>query len=236
VMNSEQSSWTIRQEGDSGIVVSFPEFIDPIINSRCVTLACEIRSRQLPWVRDVVEGYASVTVYFDLLAIDNELAVGVIRNLASKTVAGPEKHKELEPIRLPVCYGGRYGPDLSVVSAYAQCSEHDVIRRHASVTYRVYMLGFLPGFAYLGKVDQKIAAPRRKSPRLVVHAGSVGIAGKQTGVYPSQSPGGWQIIGRCPVKLLNWSIERPFLLESGKSVRFEPIGEQDYERIQENTL
>ena len=230
-MEAGQITWNIYREGDSAVVVSFPEYIDPIINAHCVALAYEIRDRRLPWVRDVVEAYASVTVYLDPLVVGDETVVDTVRGLANATVARVD---EPEPIRLPVCYGGQYGPDIAEVSSYAQCSERDVVSRHSSVTYRVYMLGFLPGFAYLGKVDQLIAIPRRKSPRLFVHAGSVGIAGQQTGVYPSQSPGGWQIIGRCPARLLDWSMEQPFLLCSGKTVRFDPISEDDYQRMEES--
>ncbi len=229
-MKADPLTWSISREGDSAVVVSFPEYIDPLVNAHCVALACEIRSRRIPWIRDVVEAYASVTVYIDPLAIEDATAVEIVRGVASTTVAIAE---EPPPLRLPVCYGGEYGPDISEVSRYAQCSEHDVIRRHSSVTYRVYMLGFLPGFAYLGKVDQVIAIPRRNNPRLAVQAGSVGIAGQQTGVYPSQSPGGWQIIGRCPSRLIDWSKKEPFLLGAGKRVRFDPVSEDEYERLQE---
>lgn len=229
-MEADPLTWSISREGDSAVVVSFPEYIDPLVNAHCVALACEIRSRRIPWIRDVVEAYASVTVYIDPLAIEDATAVEIVRGVAIATAAIAE---EPPPLRLPVCYGGEYGPDISEVSRYAQCSEHDVIRRHSSVTYRVYMLGFLPGFAYLGKVDQVIAIPRRNNPRLAVQAGSVGIAGQQTGVYPSQSPGGWQIIGRCPSRLIDWSKKEPFLLGAGKRVRFDPVSEDEYERLQE---
>ena len=229
-MKADEVKWNIHQEGDSALIISFPESIDPITSAHCVALACKIRGCRLPWVRDVVEAYASVTVYIDPLAVDDSTAVEVVRSMASLPVT---KSEEPRPLRLPVCYGGKYGPDLLEVSRYAQCSEHDVIRRHSSVMYRVYMLGFLPGFAYLGKVDQVIAIPRRKSPRLVVRAGSVGIAGQQTGVYPSQSPGGWQIIGRCPVRVIDWSKEKPFLLGVGATVSFDPISEDEYQQLQE---
>ena len=230
-MGPDQPSWSIRREGDSAVVVSFPEYIDPVINAHCVALACEIRNRRFPWIRDVVEAYASVTVYIDPLAVEDDTPVEIVRGLAITAVGLAE---EPPPLRLPVCYGGEYGPDILEVSRYAQCSERDVVRRHSSVTYRVYMLGFLPGFAYLGKVDRLIAIPRRKNPRLVVQAGSVGIAGQQTGVYPSQSPGGWQIIGRCPKRVIDWSKKNPFLLGTGKRVRFDPVGEDEYQRLQES--
>ncbi len=143
-MEADPLTWSISREGDSAVVVSFPEYIDPLVNAHCVALACEIRSRRIPWIRDVVEAYASVTVYIDPLAIEDATAVEIVRGVAIATAAIAE---EPPPLRLSVCYGGEYGPDISEVSRYAQCSEHDVIRRHSSVTYRVYMLGFLPGFA-----------------------------------------------------------------------------------------
>lgn len=230
-MEPNQLSWSIRREGDSAVVVSFPEYIDPVINAHCVALACAIRNRRLPWIRDVVEAYACVTIYIDPLAVEDDAPVEIVRGLVSTAIA---LVGEPPPLRLPVCYGGEYGPDISEVSRYAQCSEGDVVRRHSSVTYRVYMLGFLPGFAYLGKVDQLIAIPRRKKPRLVVQAGSVGIAGQQTGVYPSQSPGGWQIIGRCPRRVIDWSKKNPFLLGTGTRVRFDPVSADEYKRSQES--
>ena len=232
-MEADPLTWSIRREGDSAVVVVFPEYIDPVVNAHCAALACEIRSRQLPWIRDVVEAYASVTVYIDALAVDDDTAIEIVQGLANSTVAITE---EPPPLRLPVCYGGEYGPDILEVSRYAQCSERDVVRRHSSVTYRVYMLGFLPGFAYLGKVDQAIAIPRRNNPRLVVEAGSVGIAGQQTGVYPSRSPGGWQIIGRCPIRVIDWSKKEPFLLGTGGSVRFDPVSEEEYQQLEESVM
>ena len=230
-MEADPLTWSIRREEDSAVVVVFPEYIDPVVNAHCAALACEIRSRQLPWIRDVVEAYASVTVYIDALAVDDDTAIEIVQGLANSTVAITE---EPTPLRLPVCYGGEYGPDILEVSRYAQCSERDVVRRHSSVTYRVYMLGFLPGFAYLGKDDQAIAIPRRNNPRLVVEAGSVGIAGQQTGVYPSRSPGGWQIIGRCPIRVIDWSKKEPFLLGTGGSVRFDPVSEEEYQQLEES--
>jgi inhibitor of KinA len=132
---------------------------------------------------------------------------------------------------VPVCYGGEFGPDLAAVAAFGGVAAADVIRLHAARTYRVYMLGFVPGFAYMGTVDERIAAPRRAEPRPRVPAGSVGIAGSQTGIYPSSTPGGWQLVGRTPIAPFDLSRARPFLFDAGVSVRFHPIEPAEYARL-----
>jgi KipI family sensor histidine kinase inhibitor len=124
------------------------------------------------------------------------------------------------PVHISVTYGGADGPDLASVAAFASCSEEDVIRLHTENVYRVYMLGFLPGFAYLGSVDPRIAMPRLGTPRLRVPAGSVGIAGAQTGIYPSEMPGGWRIIGRTSIKLFDPTRDEPSMLKAGDRVKF----------------
>ena len=229
----ERSNWTMAHDGDSAVVVSFEPRIDPVISGRCVAIADAVRTARLVGVRDVVEGYATVTVHLDPVQVTTKGVAESIRQIVDTApAASAGEQRTTRETDLPVCYGGRHGPDLADVAAFGQCTEADVIRRHTEVTYRVYMLGFLPGFAYLGTVDARIAAPRRQTPRVKVLAGSVGIAGPQTGVYPSESPGGWQIIGRCPVRLCDWAQEPPFLLRAGDCVRFEPIDEVTYERLQ----
>ena len=127
-------------------------------------------------------------------------------------------------IEIPVNYGGEYGPDLDAVATFAGCSVDEVIKRHSSRTYRVYMLGFVPGFAYMGRVDPSLAAPRHRVPRERVPAGSVGIAGLQTGVYPVESPGGWQLIGHTTTVMFDANRDQPSLLAAGDLVRFVPVG------------
>jgi len=128
-----------------------------------------------------------------------------------------------------VCYGGEGGPDLADVAAFAKLSEADVVRVHMDAAYRVFMLGFVTGFAYLGTVDPRIAAPRRHTPRLKVPIGSVGIAGAQTGIYPAVTPGGWQLIGRTPLKPFDPNRPEPFLMRAGDTVRFYPITQAEYD-------
>src|SRR6185503_17931278 len=133
------------------------------------------------------------------------------------------------PVRIPVCYGGELGPDLGAVAGFSQMDEAAVVVAHTARTYRVFMLGFVPGFAYLGTVDDRIAMPRRSTPRVRVPVGSVGIAGVQTGVYPAETPGGWQLIGRTPVKPFDPFRDPPFLMKAGDSVQFYPIERREYE-------
>jgi inhibitor of KinA len=132
-------------------------------------------------------------------------------------------------IRIPVCYGGEFGPDLPAVAVFAGLAEHEVVQLHAAATYRVFMLGFVPGFAYLGMVDPRLSMPRRATPRVRVPAGSVGVAGIQTGVYPAETPGGWQLIGRTPVKPFDPTSMEPFLMKAGDAVEFYPIDRAEYD-------
>ena len=226
--------WEVRRDGDASLVLAFPARLDPGINARCVDVAEALRRRRVRGVRDVVEAFATVTVHFDPLAGDVEEIAAVLRRLAVECAAFPDRDavRRGRRVRLPVCYGGVHGPDLADVARFARCSEAEVVDRHCRPRYRVYMLGFQPGFAYLGAVDRRIAAPRRPTPRVHVPAGAVGIAGRQTGVYPVASPGGWQLVGRTPVRIFDMTRPDPFLLAAGDQVRFEPIGEATYERLE----
>jgi len=167
-----------------------------------------------------------VAVYFDPLRTDvHALADRLDREAAREA---PEPARAASPIRIPVCYGGEFGPDLAEVARFAGMSEAEIIELHSAPVYRVFMLGFVQGFAYLGTVDPRIAAPRRATPRVRVAAGSVGIAGLQTGIYPSESPGGWQLVGRTPVKPFDWSIAA-VSLQARDAVRFYRIEPENYE-------
>lgn len=218
---------TIVPAGDAAVVVEFEERIDPIISARASALAGALVEANVPGVRDVVPTYRSVTVYFDPLRTDLQKLSPAIERLGAS--AGAAQLPQRPPIHIPVCYGGDYGPDLARVAAFAGLSEEAVIDVHASATYRVMMLGFTPGFAYMGVVDSRIAAPRLERPRQRVPPGSVGIAKEQTGIYPSETPGGWQLIGRTPLKPFDLARADPFLLRSGDEVRFVPIGLEEFD-------
>lgn len=210
----------LHHSGDGLVLVEFEATIAPDVNRRAVALAKAIRDAGVPGVRDVVPAYASVGVHVDPLRFDHA-ALDAVVSRAWDTAAGAESPARL--VEIPVCYGGAFGPDLAEVAAFAGCSDADVIARHAAGRYRVYMLGFLPGFAYLGGVESSIAMPRRATPRTSVPAGSVGIAGGQTGVYPVESPGGWRLIGRTPTAMFDLARSAPALLAPGDVVRFVPL-------------
>ena len=204
--------------GDACVSLQFAAAIDPAVNATCIALAESLERLAIRGVRDVVPTYNAVTVHFDSLVTDRQALNGLLGELAA-AAPSPEDAAS-RTIEIPVTYGGEAGPDLAAVAAFANCSEVDVVRLHGQRSYRVYMLGFLPGFAYMGTVDARIAMPRLDTPRMRVATGSVGIAGSQTGIYPCDTPGGWRIIGRTPVKLFDTSRSEPFLLKAGDRVTF----------------
>jgi len=218
-------SFSILPAGDAALVVELPERIDAELNAWCIALARALASGLGTIVRDVVIGYCSVTVYFDPLRVDCAWLEAEIRACAGSLDADVTADGAL--VDVPVCYGGDLGPDLADVAAFAGCSEAEAIDLHAAREYRVYMVGFVPGFAYMAEVDARIAAPRRASPRTAVPAGSVAIAGGQTGVYPTVTPGGWNIIGRTSLQPYDPDRPEPFLFKAGQRVRFRPIPEKE---------
>ena len=227
-MDRHVSGYRIVPAGDAAIVVEFEERIDPDVNARTIAVAEAIQAAGVAGVRDVVPTYRSIAIYYDPLRTDGAALWACVEREAVRPA--PALESATAPVRIPVCYGGELGPDLSAVAAFAQADEAEVVRLHAAATYRVFMLGFVPGFAYLGIVDDRIAMPRRSVPRVRVPAGSVGIAGIQTGVYPSETPGGWQLIGRTPLMPFDPSRDNPFLMKAGDSVQFYPIERRDYDR------
>ncbi len=229
-MKGAPSRPRLHPSGDSLLLVELDTRMDPAVNRRAVAMAEVLRTAALPGVRDVVPAYACVGVHVDPLRLD---APALERAVAEAWDLTPDDAETESPlVEIPVCYGGDYGPDLDEVAAFARCSAADVVRRHTQTTYRVYMLGFLPGFAYLGVVDPSIAMPRRDAPRPAVPAGSVAIAGPQTGVYPSVSPGGWRLIGRTPWRMFDSARARSALLAAGDRVRFVPITVDEWTRFE----
>lgn len=223
------SAFRIVPAGDSALIVEFEERIDPAVNARVIALADALQAAAIGGVRDVAPSFRSVAVYFDPLRTDYDALVERIEREAGWKSAGEAAPRKA--IRIPVCYGGELGPDLANVAAFARMSEADVIALHSATTYRVFMLGFVAGFAYMGIVDARIAAPRHSTPRVRVPLGSVGIAGVQTGIYPAETPGGWQLIGRTPTRPFDAARAEPFLMKAGDSVRFTPIDRAEYDRL-----
>ena len=204
--------------GESCLSIVFEEKIDWQVNAKCIAIARSLESSVTAGIRDVVPSYNAVTVHFDPLRVDRSNLETEFRRLAAADA--PSAAAEPEPTEIPVTYGGASGPDLTAVAEYGGCSEQDVVQLHVSTIYRVYMLGFLPGFAYMGSVAPRIAIPRLETPRMRVASGSVGIAGMQTGIYPCETPGGWRIIGRTSTKVFDPARAHPFLLGAGDRVRF----------------
>ncbi len=209
---------SIKEAGDSALLLELEPVIDVQVNARAIAIASAVREDVIPGVRDVISTYRSVAVYFDPLITDIRDVQASVERAALSAVAPPHGRT----FEIPVEYGGQWGPDLGDVAAFAGHSSEEVVRRHAERDYRVFMLGFLPGFAYLGSVDETIAAPRRASPRERVRAGSVGIAAQQTAVYPLDSPGGWQIIGHTRTAMFDPGQWPAALLSPGDVVRFHP--------------
>jgi inhibitor of KinA len=212
--------------GDAAWLVELPERIDPEVNARAIEIATRVTRLALPFVLDVVVGYRSVMVYVDPVAEGAE----TIEDRLDSILADPEPASVVRgaSVEVPVCYDGRFGPDLSDVAAFGRCSVEEVIERHLAAEYRVFVVGFVPGFAYMAPVDPRIAAPRRPSPRVKVPRGSVAIAAGQTGIYPAETPGGWNLIGRTPVRPYAPDRSEPFLLRAGDRVRFRRISESEY--------
>jgi antagonist of KipI len=213
----------ICEAGDSALLVELDETIGTAVNARAIAIAAALRRDALSGVRDVVSTYRSVAVHFDPLRVDvDTVRVAIDRAAASAPADVPGRR-----IEVPVQYGGEAGPDLPEVAAFAGIGVDEAIDLHAATAYRVFMLGFLPGFAYMGVVDARIAMPRRASPRLRVPAGAVAIAGEQTGVYPRESPGGWRLIGRAGVRVFDIARPEACLFAPGDVVRFVPTAHVD---------
>jgi KipI family sensor histidine kinase inhibitor len=218
-VNASRSAATprIREAGDSALLIELEPVIDERVNARAVRMAHAVSDASIPGVRDVTPTYRTVAVYFDPLVVSAERLEQALTPLCDVDDEGPLPGRLVE---VPVAYGGDAGADLVHVAAWSGLTAEEVIRRHMEPTYRVFMLGFLPGFAYLGSVDPAIAAPRRETPRLKVPGGAVAIAGRQTGVYPRESPGGWNLIGRTRMSMFDVTRSPASTLAPGDRVRF----------------
>ncbi len=217
--------------GDCAVSIRFEEKIAPEIHARVMAMDGAIKRAALSGVMECVPSYCALMVRYDPLQLTYKEISDAISTLSPEEAAHGQ---EGEIVELPVLYGGEYGPDLEFVASRAGLSVEEAVRLHTSVDYPVYMLGFTPGFPYLGGMDARLRlnTPRLDTPRTGVPAGSVGIAGAQTGVYPVASPGGWRIIGRTPAALYDPSRAEPFLLKAGQRLRFVPIGEAEYKRLE----
>jgi KipI family sensor histidine kinase inhibitor len=216
----------IRHLGDRGLLVELGTGIDPAVNRRVQRLHQIIARENLHGVVETVPAYCSLLVVYDPLRAAPGALAQQIKGLCDFDDAdGSEATRRM--IEIPVVYGGEAGPDLEDVAAYHDLTGEDIIHLHSSTVYRVYMIGFTPGFPYMGELPQALDTPRRDTPRTHIPKGSVAIAQRQTGIYPVVSPGGWQIIGRTPLELFDPLQDKPSLLGMGDEVRFVPISAEE---------
>ena len=220
----------IEAVSEDALLITLADAIDDALPARIATLIHHIEQAQLPWVTDLVPSYTTLLVMYDPVAVNVLEASAQLRPLlVAATHSGANTHsssQESRLIELPVYYSEETGPDLAWIADQSGLSAQQVIDHHMAQTYQVYALGFAPGFGFMGQVDPAIACPRKETPRTNVPAGSVGIANRQTAVYPKASPGGWQLIGRCPTRLfdeVNLS-----LLQVGDQVRFVAISRDEF--------
>lgn len=219
----------IKPVGDCGALVVLGDSISEEVNAKVMELNRKIHELPVEGILETVPAFCSVLVCYDPLKTDYDTVLKVL-SLLSESLEGKTGIRG-RLVEIPVCYGGSYGPDLSFVAEHGKITEDEVIRIHSSRDYRIYMQGFLPGFPYLGGMDERIFTPRLSSPRTRIPAGSVGIGGEQTGIYPMDSPGGWQLIGRTPYCLFKPEQVGKPLYEAGDSIRFVPISQEEYKEI-----
>jgi inhibitor of KinA len=217
---------TILSYGDSALLVNFEQRIDRNIHWQVVTLYDSLSKRQD--IQYMIPAYCSLTVVYDAGKVSGSDLEEYIQESAFEIEEhAPRSHAQLH--KIPVCYDAEFGPDLKELSSLLSKSEEDIIKAHLQSDFYVYMVGFLPGFAYMGDMPEAFNCPRKGTPRIKVPAGSVGLAGRQTAVYPFESPGGWQLIGQCPVKMFDVTRDRPSLLQAGDHVKFVQISKQEFE-------
>ncbi|NLN83175.1 MAG: 5-oxoprolinase subunit PxpB [Firmicutes bacterium] len=218
-----------RPQGDRGLLVEFKEEISPEIAQQVRALRQALEELAYPAIQELIPAYRSILIRFDPLQTNPKELEELVRT-GSKV-----NNRRLIPaqvIEIPVCYSQEFGPDLESVALDAGLSQEKVIELHSRPEYLIYMLGFTPGFPYLGGLKPEIACPRLSEPRTQIAAGSVGIADQQTGIYPLASPGGWRIIGRTPLKLFDPNRSEPILLKAGDYLKFVPISLKQYENLQ----
>ncbi len=230
--------------GDAAAIIEVGKEISETVQRKVKALSMQLELKPVPGMIEYVPAFTTVTVFYDPYGVLQETGVRLAKERTEfispfqkvcealeQVIAaiGDDMTASLRTVEIPVCYGEEFGPDLEFVAEHNGMTPEEVIQIHSGAEYLVYMIGFAPGFPYLGGMPETIAAPRRPSPRLAIPAGSVGIAGQQTGVYPIETPGGWQLIGRTPLSLFVPDSDPPTLLAAGDRIRFRAISRQEYE-------
>ena len=221
--------------GDSALIIEVGNEISPEINFKLKKITEYLDALENDFITDLLPTYKSMIVYYNPLKISFDSLKKIIEEgLDTEKAEGNALRKEI--VEIPVLYGGEYGLDIENIANHNKISVEEVIKIHTSEEYLIYMLGFTPGFPYLGGMSKKIATPRLETPRVKIPAGSVGIAGEQTGVYPIESPGGWQLLGRSPLEFFSPLKERPFLLKAGDYIKFKSISQEEYDEIKKEII
>ena len=225
---------SIQPYGDQAILINFEQKIDPAINAAVIALKKAIEIAEVIGITYMIPAYCSLTVGYNRGIIDYKTLIKIIEQIADNQLqisTDEVAQSGIRQLKIPVCYELPYALDLAELSKTKGLAIEKIIQLHTSQTYKVYMLGFMPGFTFMGKIVPTLACKRKLNPRLKVPASSVGIAGFQTGIYPPTSPGGWQILGRTPLKIFNPQKENPFLFQAGDEVTFYPITIEEFKEI-----
>ncbi|MBW2596542.1 MAG: 5-oxoprolinase subunit PxpB [Deltaproteobacteria bacterium] len=224
----------IRVVGDRGLLVEYGDRIDPVVNQKVISIAIGLEHDAPAGVIEIIPSYRSLMIVYDpsvtTTSVLQESLSSLEKRLPEIEIPTPQT------VEIPVCYGGEFGPDIQFVAENHGLTVDEVIRIHSEPEYQIFMIGFTPGFPYLGGLPKELHTPRKKTPRAQVLAGSVGIANEQTGIYPVTSPGGWQLIGRTPVKLFDLERPNPFLYQAGDRIKFNPISLEEYRRLAEKGI
>lgn len=222
-------STQILPSGDSSVLIRFGENISESDNRKVIALQKQLETNKIQGIIETIPAYSSLMVLYNPLVLSFKTIYRKIREMLQEPETSFSDTSRM--LTIPVCYDKEFGLDLQEVAGQTGLSAEEIIKVHTASTYRVFMLGFTPGFPYLGETDERIACPRKAVPRQAVPEGSVGLAGRQTGIYPIESPGGWQIIGRTPSKIFNPGSENIFLLRAGDRVQFKAIEREEFEKL-----
>ncbi len=233
-MSSDITYPRILPTGDRALTVEFGNEIDEKINARLMGFIRGLSEQRVKGIEEFVPSFRSVLIHYNPAVLSYDKMSGIVKKAAEAPVS-EETHKKCI-VTVPVCYDQRYGPDIEDVAKHAGLSVEEVISIHTAKPYLVYMLGFQPGFPYLGGLDKRICCPRLETPRVRLEAGSVGIGGEQTGLYPMESPGGWRIIGVTPVRCYNPEKEKPIPYMAGDHIRFKAISREEFDELREKDL
>ena len=217
--------------GDRGLRLQFGETISPKTNQRIRSFSALLEQEKIHGILEWIPTYTALSIVYDPYEISYAELEQYVMDLKEKMTRIDLPKAEV--VHIPTCYGGDKGPDLAQVADHNGLTEEEVVKIHSGTNYLIYMMGFTPGFPYLGGMSKKIATPRLTAPRAKIAPGSVGIAGEQTGIYSMETPGGWQIIGRTPLKLYDPDRDPPILLKAGNYIKFHPVSEEEYEDIEE---